>query len=150
MVCASMTVSRTPSPSRERTEHQLFDIDPNSVTASGFMLDRCHDQTGPGDVFVSEYRGRSGERFVVLSDDGNGMYRFRDPDGVERPMRPSTMLAGVANGRHELVRASEERRAAFRAIDYMRRNDCDFLTVERSAARRWRSKPCATQDEHTS
>jgi hypothetical protein len=108
----------------------LFDIDPNSVTASGFMLDRCHDQTGPGDVFVSEYRGRSGERFVVLSDDGNGMYRFRDPDGVERPMRPSTMLAGVANGRHELVRASEERRAAFRAIDYMRRNDCDFLTVE--------------------
>jgi hypothetical protein len=43
----------------------------------GFLIDACHDQLAPGDVVIADYRG---------------MFRFRDPDGVERPMRPSTML----------------------------------------------------------
>jgi hypothetical protein len=59
---------------------------------SGFVFDRCHDQLKAGDVVIADYRGRSACRFEVLSDDGTGMFMFRDPDGVERPMRPSTML----------------------------------------------------------
>jgi hypothetical protein len=58
----------------------------------GFLIDACHDELAPGDVVIADYRGRPDCRFVVLSDDGRGMFRFRDPDGVERPMRPSTML----------------------------------------------------------
>jgi hypothetical protein len=58
----------------------------------GFLIDACHDELAPGDVVIADYRGRPDCRFEVLSDDGRGMFRFRDPDGVERPMRPSTML----------------------------------------------------------
>jgi hypothetical protein len=94
----------------------------------GFLVDACHGEVGPGDVFVASYRGRAGSRFVVVSDDGRGMFRFRDPDGVERPMRPSTMLSPSVGAQH--VKASPERRAAFEAIAYMREHDCDFLTVE--------------------
>lgn len=62
-------------------------------TASGFVLDGCHDEISPGDVVIASYRGRPSCRFEVLRDDGRGMYVIRDPDGVERPMRPSTLLA---------------------------------------------------------
>jgi hypothetical protein len=60
---------------------------------SGYIFDRCHDELQPGDVVIADYRGRPDCRFEVLSDTGTGMYMFRDPDGVERPMRPSTMLS---------------------------------------------------------
>lgn len=60
--------------------------------ASGFMIDACHDDIKPGDVIIADYRGRPDCRFEVLHDAGGGMWQFRDPDGVERPMRPSTML----------------------------------------------------------
>jgi hypothetical protein len=94
----------------------------------GFLIDACHDQVSPGDVFIASYRGQTGSRFVVLSDDRGGMFRFRDPAGVERPIRPSTMFSPSVAAEH--VKASPERRAAFEAIAYMREHDCDFLTIE--------------------
>jgi hypothetical protein len=63
---------------------------------SGFRIDACHDQIKPGDVVVTNYRGNPEGRFEVLSDTGTGMFMFRDPDGVERPMRPATILSGNA------------------------------------------------------
>lgn len=58
----------------------------------GFLIDACHDELSPGDVVIRNYRGNPDGRFTVLHDAGGGMWQFRDPDGVERPMRPSTML----------------------------------------------------------
>lgn len=62
-------------------------------TESGFVFDRCHAEIKAGDVIIAEYRGRPESRFEVLYDRNDGMFQFRDPDGNERPMRPSTMLS---------------------------------------------------------
>lgn len=64
----------------------------NGKVENGYVFDRCHDQLKPGDVIIADYRGRPNCQFEVLRDTGSGMFQFRDPDGVERPMRPSTML----------------------------------------------------------
>jgi hypothetical protein len=63
----------------------------NGRVESGFILDACHDELAPGDVFIVDYRDQGPTEFTVLYDRGGGLWQFRTPDG-DRPMRPSTIL----------------------------------------------------------
>jgi hypothetical protein len=73
---------------RAMTGHGMMD----GRHQSGWIFDACHDRIAPGDVVIASYRGTPSSRFEVLSDDGTGMFMVRDPDGRERPMRPSNLL----------------------------------------------------------
>jgi hypothetical protein len=65
-----------------------------NTVRSGFVYDRCHNDLKPGDVVIAQYRGDPEGRFTVLYE-RQSMWQIRDPDGVERPMRPSTLLKGA-------------------------------------------------------